>query len=149
MKSYSGIYYKKNAQNHILVIHSQKELIAPAVKMLESILQENAFQPASDAVLVFRELLDNAMEHGNHLRPGLIVQIQISINENKLDFQVLDEGGGFNSESLDLKVPNNPLKLQKRGLILVKALCSKLEFKNFGSLICATILAQKFHPNGS
>jgi anti-sigma regulatory factor (Ser/Thr protein kinase) len=74
----------------------------------------------SDASLAFkinfilRELLINAVEHGNRMDAGKKAACRISYDAGKLNIEVSDEGGGFKCKKVS-SGDNNSVVLELRG----------------------------------
>ena len=90
--------------------------------------------------IVQRELLKNAVEHGNHSNPDLKIMCTIEMHENnKVTLSVEDSGDGFQYSSLDMSIPNNPNGIIQRGYILINAFSEKIEFNENGNRVTAHI----------
>jgi anti-sigma regulatory factor (Ser/Thr protein kinase) len=98
----------------------------------------------SDALLlIVRELLMNAIIHGNESSPSRMVLARVAKRGELYEVQVDDEGEGFDYESLVLGLPDNPQTLNGRGLVLVYALSEQLVFERGGRRVRAIV-----HPDG-
>ena len=80
----------------------------------------------SDLVYSFemavREIVINAMQHGNQLDPNKYVSMQYRFDSENFEVQVRDEGKGFDVERLpDPLDPENLLKPSGRGIFLVRS----------------------------
>lgn len=53
-----------------------------------------------DVNFVLREILNNAVEHGNHFDVNKMVKIQIDFLKPMLSIKVIDEGSGFDLEKI-------------------------------------------------
>ncbi len=94
--------------------------------------------------LCLHEAVINAVEHGNKLDSHLTVKVGIAFEQDKLIIEVTDQGSGFNPR----KVPNptspaNILKMEGRGIYLIKNLMNKVEFLNGGRTIKMVKVVQK------
>jgi anti-anti-sigma factor len=90
--------------------------------------------------LVLRELLINAVEHGNREIVDRMVTCTIKhLGEWQFKITVEDEGDGFDYKSLDMKLPNDPDQLRKRGYPMINAFTDRLEFNDKGNRIVAYI----------
>jgi anti-sigma regulatory factor (Ser/Thr protein kinase) len=98
-------------------------------------------------LLVVRELLMNAIVHGNGEDPDRAVRLRVEAQDGLLEVQVEDEGSGFDHESLQLSLPEDPQHLGRRGLVLVHELCDELEFGRGGSRVRATVYSGGDAPN--
>jgi serine/threonine-protein kinase RsbW len=73
--------------------------------------------------LAVREILVNAMKHGNGFDPSKKVGFQISLEGDELIVEVTDEGEGFDIESVpDPRLPENLARLSGRGIALARGI---------------------------
>lgn len=87
--------------------------------------------------LALRELLINAIEHGNNNDPRKEVSCTIeNISSNRFLITVKDQGDGFDIEEIEYQL-SSPTQARHRGLLLVNQYCDELEFEAGGSLINA------------
>ncbi len=84
--------------------------------------------------LVMREILNNAVEHGNKNDPDLKVNIKFKFHKDSISFQVKDEGSGFNW-NLDQSENTDSVKMRGRGIALSKKSGFKLKFNKKGNII--------------
>jgi anti-sigma regulatory factor (Ser/Thr protein kinase) len=90
-------------------------------------------------LLVVRELLMNAIVHGNESKSSRMALIRVTRRGSLFEIQVDDEGEGFDYESLVLDLPDDPQTLMKRGLVLVHELSKELSFERGGSRVRAMV----------
>ncbi|MCK9329150.1 MAG: ATP-binding protein [Candidatus Cloacimonetes bacterium] len=78
--------------------------------------------------LILRELLTNAVKHGNQLDPkkNIYIIIYFSKEHQKIGILVKDEGKGFDFNKTFEKCDVDDLRQQQRGLFLIKKLCDKI-----------------------
>lgn len=80
------------------------------------------------------EAVNNAIIHGNKIDESKSVHIKIEINNNRLIFNVRDEGEGFDYNNIaDPTLPENLEKPHGRGLFLIKHLADETSFYNKGT----------------
>lgn len=80
--------------------------------------------------LVLRELLNNAIEHGNQGDPRRGVVCRITrLSPQSVEISVSDEGTGFMCEDVDLHFLDTPSDSCRGGLRLVNALSDVLRFE--------------------
>ena len=90
--------------------------------------------------LVLRELLLNAIEHGNHSDPALTVACTIELlNKHAGKIVVEDEGDGFDFESETMLLPDDPQQIRRRGLALVNNFADEILFDNNGSRVTVVL----------
>ena len=90
----------------------------------------------SEFKIVLRELLINAVEHGNKNDFNKTVKCSIEYLGN-LRFKIIveDEGQGFNYRSQDMKMPENPEQNRNRGFALIKASSEIIKFNEKGNQV--------------
>lgn len=114
--------------------------IGDVVSSFADYLKSNEIRaiPANQAIIVLRELLSNAMKHGNKYDKKTPVTIWIDrVQNNKFKITVKDLGCGFDYHSLDTTLPEDPKNLTKRGFKLVKAYTDSFEFNSSGNQVTA------------
>ena len=102
-------------------------------------------EPGRDVFLVLRELISNAVQHGNKGDAKRLVRVSMQHlslpadgAENQVHhftINVEDEGTGFDYQAQSLSLPQKGGVMTKRGLRLVHALVDEMTFGNAGSSI--------------
>ncbi|MBF0477877.1 MAG: ATP-binding protein [Candidatus Omnitrophica bacterium] len=94
--------------------------------------------------LCLHEAVVNAIKHGNKLNSKLRVRVIIKNEENKLIFEVDDQGEGFDPQSIpDPTAEENILKCSGRGVFLIKNIMDDVQFQNNGKTIKMVKLLKK------
>lgn len=97
--------------------------------------------------IVLRELLKNAIVHGNEEDTAQRVWCRIDASHpGMVSVTVRDAGKGFNYRILDLRLPEQPGKLEHRGYKLINAYADRLEFNKKGNEVTAFLRAPSEHP---
>lgn len=79
------------------------------------------------------ESVNNAIRHGNKFDKDKYVYLTLQIEDNKLLFEVEDEGAGFDYEQLaDPTAPENLENPGGRGIFLMRHLCDEVNFDETG-----------------
>ena len=103
------------------------------------------YAPSSDRLscsIVLRELLDNAVEHGNRgIETRIVTGSLTYLGEGTFRIIVEDEGEGFDCAGLDVTVPEDPRRVKSRGYVLIHALADRLEFNEKGNRVTAYVSA--------
>ena len=87
-------------------------------------------------MIAVTESVNNAIMHGNKNDRTKNVTLSLSLNENIINFQIRDEGLGFDYQNLpDPTSPENLDKPSGRGVFLMKHLSDEVNFANNGSLV--------------
>ena len=119
---------------------SNPSFVQPLIKRFEEIAREWGVDNAGRIVIVLRELLFNAIVHGNNNRQSLLVECRIDRTpEGWFKIAVQDEGNGFDFRSLDMTFPEDPRNLPRRGYILIRKICRDLEFNASGNRVTVLV----------
>jgi anti-sigma regulatory factor (Ser/Thr protein kinase) len=122
-----------------LTVVSEKERVPLILERVAQFLRRQGFWDFDGLLLVVRELLINAIVHGNGSIRSKLALIRIERRGGLFEVQVDDEGKGFDYESLVLGLPEDPHSLAKRGLVLVHELSEELAFERSGSRVRAIV----------
>ena len=127
-----------------LEFHSRRELIFEAIDDSAKFLAK--FITESEAIgikVVLRELLMNAVIHGNGSNGELLVKCAIEHLGDK-DFKILveDEGSGFDhrrvaDDDQDLQYPE-----KRRGYLLINRLSDRIQFNDKGNRVTVYLKAK-------
>jgi len=98
----------------------------------------------SPFLIVVRELLMNAIIHGNRDRRDLEVKCRIEhLGQDTFRVTVEDQGEGFNYGSVDMDVHGDPRQLVNRGYVLIKRLADEIRFNEEGNRVAVLVRLQK------
>ncbi|AHM61401.1 anti-sigma regulatory factor [Flammeovirgaceae bacterium 311] len=87
-------------------------------------------------MIAVTESVNNAIRHGNRMDPSKNVKLTLYLREDNIQFEIEDEGEGFDYENLpDPTAPENIEKPGGRGIFLMKHLADEVNFKNKGRLV--------------
>src|ERR1700736_4798861 len=79
--------------------------------------------------LALEEALVNAIKHGNQMDPAKKVHIQFTVNNQRFDIGIADEGDGFTLEDVpDPMAPENLERPCGRGLLLMRHYMTEVTF---------------------
>lgn len=77
-----------------------------------------------------RETLANAVKHGNELDPEKPVEVRLSVDDEGLQIEVRDHGGGFDPDEVpDPTNPDNLLKGSGRGMLFIRNFMDNVAWK--------------------
>ncbi len=94
--------------------------------------------------VVMRELLMNALEHGNQRETGRWIRCEVEqTSPGRFTVEVEDEGQGFGYRTLNMALPENPARVTRRGFVLIGALCDRVEFNEKGNRVKAWCAADR------
>lgn len=119
-----------------LVIESKSSGLREPRERLLSILEEKGYtQDDMFAVhLALEEAFLNAVKHGNKMDPGKKVTLEYSVDQEKVEIRMLDEGEGFNPHGVpDPRVGDNLYRPEGRGLLLMHAYMDVVEYNEQGN----------------
>ena len=78
--------------------------------------------------LCLEEAIVNAFRHGNRGAPGKVVEFRCDINHERAEFEVRDEGEGFDPSGVPDPTADENLEIPSgRGLMLMRAYMSEVE----------------------
>lgn len=136
------IEIKENERSILLKTSSSREQVGEVISAFASFLEHRQLEQHSinKAIIVLRELLINAIVHGNKLNKIYPVIIGIDqLQDNRLKISVKDLGQGFNTRMLETALPENPRQMHARGYRLVNAVSESFEFNQTGNEVTAYI----------
>jgi serine/threonine-protein kinase RsbW len=82
------------------------------------------------------EALANAVIYGNDSDPERMVRIEVEIDHVRVEVCVIDEGDGFDPESVpDPTTPENLLATGGRGVFLIRHLMDEMEYNQRGNAL--------------
>ncbi len=120
---------KTSLRSH-LVLGSLFENIEVAERTLVDLCNE-AGCPSDDEywlVTALREALANAAKHGNKLNPALKVDIDYTVNPDRVEIRILDEGQGFDLNDVpDPTDAANLLRPSGRGIFYMNQFMSHVD----------------------
>jgi anti-sigma regulatory factor (Ser/Thr protein kinase) len=122
-----------------LTIVSETERVPVVMERVAQFARRQGVLSCDGLILVVRELLINAIVHGNESVRSRMALIRVARRGGLFEVQVDDEGEGFDCESLVLGLPEDPQALIKRGLVIVHELSEELAFERGGSRVRAIV----------
>jgi serine/threonine-protein kinase RsbW len=128
----------KTPINHSVVIESTRSGIAGVCKRLLFELETNNFsQEDIFAIhLALEEAFLNAVRHGSKMDPDKEIKIEYSVNSDKVEISMTDEGEGFDANAVpDPRCGENLYKMEGRGLLLMRSYMDVIEFNERGNRV--------------
>ncbi|KAA9332963.1 ATP-binding protein [Hymenobacter busanensis] len=96
------------------------------------------------------EAVNNAIRHGNKFDKDKNVQLALTVDDNRVTFEVEDQGPGFDfTNLLDPTAPENLENPGGRGIFLIRHLADEVEFTNDGRKVELTFFLPPASSNGS
>lgn len=107
------------------ILDSTLESLDSAEESVRRIVAEAGFDEGDTyfIALAVREILANAIKHGNRFDPGKKVDLHLTASDTELIVEVKDQGEGFRLEDVpDPRLPENLDKPSGRGIIMAKGI---------------------------
>ena len=129
---------KQETDRLTMRLGSRVQDVGDAIRDLRDFLDEAERREDSGLVLVFRELVNNAVEHGNKKVEDLPVDVEIlRLSPGRFRVSVEDRGGGFDFKALDMSLPDDPTQVRHRGLALANSFADEIMFHEPGNKVTA------------
>ena len=124
-------------------------LLDAVVRQCERTLKEISNNELSSVTVVLREMLKNAIVHGNRNEEQRRVQVSLEcLNGREFWITGADEGSGFDYRSVNAGVPSDPRTIEKRGYILIGNISKALLFNDRGNSVTAWVAVDDWaHSN--
>ena len=122
-------------QRSIVVESTPSAMAAPCQQILSAMTDRGFGQDDVFAVhLAVEEAFLNAVKHGNKMDPDKTVTIDFSIDGEKVDIEMKDEGEGFDPGGVpDPRLGDNLYRPEGRGLLLISAYMHVVEYNEQGN----------------
>jgi len=124
--------------NCSMVIESKPSAVANVCEQILSGLKDNSFDKDDIFAihLTLEEAFNNAVKHGNKMDPAKKVAIHYSIDSEKIEISITDEGNGFKPDSIaDPRWGEGLLKPGGRGLLLMNSYMDVVKFNERGNSV--------------
>jgi len=127
---------KENHSSLLLEFASNIALLPRLTGLCTAFLQRLELGTCPHASLIVRELVSNAITHGNSNNYTKNVRCEIThLGDRDIRITVEDAGTGFDHHTLNLSLPEDPRRLRQRGLVLVNAVAEAVEFNEAGNVV--------------
>lgn len=106
--------------------------------LVMAILEESGFgkEDIFAVHLALEEAFVNAMRHGNEMDPDKVVKIDYTVDSEKFEIWIEDEGAGFDPQSVpDPRCGDNLYKPNGRGLLLMRSYMDMVEHDERGNKV--------------
>lgn len=124
----------------VFTLSSEMHLVDNVIKESQRFLRQFDISEFSGFKLVLRELLNNAVEHGNYNISDRTVSCRLErIGEKRFKVSVQDEGKGFDYDKLVMTLPEDPRQIRNRGYALVNAFSDQINFNDRGNRVSVYI----------
>ena len=130
----------KNGESISFTLSSEMRLVDHVIRETQKFLVRFDIVEFSGFKLVLRELLNNAIEHGNYNITERIVTCRLQrLEDKRFKLTVEDEGKGFDYDKLIMALPEDPRQIRNRGYALVNAFSDQINFNDTGSRVSVYI----------
>ena len=124
--------------NYSIVVDSKPSAIVSVFKEIQSKLEDNNF--GKDDIfavhLTLEEAFLNAVKHGNKMDPSKKITVDYSIDDNKIEISITDQGPGFLPEAVDdPRFGENLFKPGGRGLLLMNSYMDMVKYNEYGNSV--------------
>lgn len=131
-----------------IVVESRPSAIVSVFEQIQSKLIDHQF--GKDDIfaihLTLEEAFLNAVKHGNKSDPSKKVTVDYSIDTDKIEISVTDQGIGFQPDSIDdPRFGENLFKPGGRGLLLMNSYMDMVRFNEQGN--CVYMVRYKEKPS--
>lgn len=122
--------------NNQLKISSRIENISVVENLIDELSEKYKIgtEVYGNILIAIVEAVTNCIIHGNKLDASKSVFVSYSFNEDHIQFNIRDEGEGFNYK--DVPDPTQPVNVEKphgRGIFLMMHLSDELDFNTEGT----------------
>jgi serine/threonine-protein kinase RsbW len=142
----------KASINCSIVVDSKPSAVVEVCNEILSKLEEHNFDKDDIFAvhLTFEEAFLNAVKHGNKNDPTKKVKIDYSVNSEKVEITITDEGAGFEPESVDdPRFGNGLYEPGGRGLLLMNSYMDIVKYNDQGNSVYMVRYKEKPHLSGS
>jgi serine/threonine-protein kinase RsbW len=126
----------KMPNNSSVVVENELSAIVEISKQLISKLEDYDFskEDVFAVKLAFQEAFLNAAIHGNNMSSEKKIRIGYSVESDKVEINLMDEGEGFDPDLVpDPRIGENLYKPAGRGLFLMRSYMDEVEFNEQGN----------------
>ena len=133
-----------------VVVSSTPATVVDVFRQIVPALQANNF--TEDDIfavhLAVEEAFINAVKHGNRMEPSKAVKIDYSIESDKVEICMTDEGEGFDPEVIpDPRYGDNLYKPAGRGMLLMRSFMDVVEYSKQGNSVRMIRYREKRHSS--
>ena len=128
----------KASISNSMVLASEPSAVNEVCSQILKKLEDNNF--SKDDIfaihLTLEEAVLNAVKHGNKMDPAKKVTVSYSIDPEKVEISITDEGNGFSPESIaDPRAGDGLLKPGGRGLLLMNSYMDIVKYNERGNSV--------------
>jgi len=122
----------RETEHYSIEIPSRLNQLAKVEKYAEEIFIKAGISEENldNMSIVFTEVVNNAIIHGNKKDKSKKVYIDFVVSPDEIEIRVRDEGNGFDPRKIaDPVAPENLMKESGRGIFILRALMDSVDFE--------------------
>ncbi len=124
--------------SYSIVVESKPSAVTSVFQQIQARLVDHNF--GKDDIfavhLTLEEAFLNAVKHGNKMDPSKKVKVEYSIDADKIEISITDQGSGFQPEAVDdPRFGENLFKPGGRGLLLMNSYMDMVKFNQQGNSV--------------
>ena len=124
--------------NCSIVVESKPSAVVEVCKQIMAKLEANKFDKDDIFAvhLTLEEAFLNAVKHGNKMDPTKKVKVEYTVDSEKVDISITDEGNGFEPEHVaDPRFGEKLFEPGGRGLLLMNSYMDIVEYNKRGNSV--------------
>ena len=135
------MFFRSEEGNTIVYkISSEMHHVDSVVEHCKEDLSRFNISNGSELKVIVRELLNNAVRHGNHEIIENTVTCSIEyLGARQFKVTVEDQGNGFDYRNINMDLPENTDRVKRKGYALINAFSKRIEFNEKGNRISVYI----------
>lgn len=135
-----------------VVVASTPSAVVDVFNQIKTGLQTNNYSEEDIFAvhLALEEAFINAVKHGNNMEPSKAVKVDYSVEPDKVEICMTDEGDGFDPEVIpDPRYGDNLYKPAGRGMLLMRSFMDVLEYSKKGNSLRMIRYKEKRNPKSA
>ena len=131
-----NIMSSKLPSSHSIALKGSTNVIPQICEQILAEIKANDFtgEDIFAVHLAIEEAFVNAIKHGNKMDPSKQVQVDYSVDSERIEICITDEGTGFDPQRIpDPRSGENLYKPEGRGLLLIRSYMDVVEFNKRGN----------------
>lgn len=127
-----------SSASYLIVVESKPSAVTGVFQQIQAKLIDHNF--GKDDIfavhLTLEEAFLNAVKHGNKMDPSKKVKVEYSIDADKIEISITDQGSGFRPDAVDdPRFGENLFKPGGRGLLLMNSYMDMVKFNQQGNRV--------------
>jgi len=123
---------------------SEIKMVNKIIKEIRGFLENYNIDEDNNIILILRELINNAIEHGNKKDKERTVSVSLThLSDERFKIVVADEGNGFDYTNINYRMSDDPTQIRSRGFSLINSYADDIEFNDFGNVVTVYVTASQ------